>query len=81
MIVPWNARKKGDIGDILTAGSNEIEIEVMGAPRNMFGPLHLTDSREKWTNATAFHPNDDRYTEQYITYPWGLMEQVCIYSY
>ena len=80
-IVPWKARSKVDIGHMLNPGTNEIEIEVMGAPRNMFGPHHLTDSREKWTNATAFHPEDDRYTEQYIMYPWGLMEQVCIYSY
>ncbi|MBN2882227.1 MAG: hypothetical protein JXN10_01760, partial [Clostridia bacterium] len=80
-VVPWKALNKVEIGHMLNPGSNEIEIEVMGAPRNMFGPLHLTDSREKWTNATAFHPEDDRYTEQYITHPWGLMEQVCVYSY
>jgi len=80
-VVPWKARNKVDIGNMLKAGKNEIEIEVMGAPRNMFGPLHLSNSREKWTGASAFHPNDDMYTDQYITHPWGLMEQVCIYSY
>lgn len=79
-IIPWKSKSKTDIGDVLVPGDNLIEIEVMGSPRNMFGPLHLEDSREKWTGAGAFHPSDDMYTKQYITHPWGLMEQVCIYS-
>jgi hypothetical protein len=79
-IVPWKAKSRVQIGDFLNEGSNAIEIEVMGAPRNMFGPLHLSNSREKWTGSGAFHPEPALYTKEYITHPWGLMEQVCIYS-
>lgn len=79
-IVPWKAKNLVQIGQMLKEGRNDIEIEVMGAPRNMFGPLHLSNSKEKWTSSTAFHPEESQYTEEYITHPWGLMEQVCIYS-
>ena len=79
-IVPWKAKNRVQIGLVLKEGINDIEIEVMGAPRNMFGPLHLANSREKWTGSAAFHPERSLYTKEYITYPWGLMEQVCIYS-
>ncbi|MBN2559136.1 MAG: hypothetical protein JXB33_10320 [Clostridia bacterium] len=79
-IVPWKVRNRVQVGGMLKPGLNSVEIEVMGAPRNMFGPLHLGNSRELWTGAGAFHPGDDLYTKDYITYPWGLMEQVCIYS-
>lgn len=78
--VPWKALNRVRIGEMITDGINDIEIEVMGAPRNMFGPLHLSDSREMWTGSGAFHPDPSKYTKGYITYPWGLMEQVCIYS-
>lgn len=80
IIVPWKAKKHVQIGSMLKEGKNRIEIEVMGAPRNMFGPFHLSDSKEKWTSSAAFHPSEELYTKQYITYPWGLMEQVCVYS-
>lgn len=79
-IVPWKAKSRVQIGNMLTEGENRIEIEVMSAPRNMFGPFHLADSKEKWTSSEAFHPSSGLYTSHYITYPWGLMEQVCIYS-
>jgi hypothetical protein len=79
-IVPWKAKSRVQIGGMLKDGTNYIEIEVMGAPRNMFGPLHLSNSREKWTGSGAFHPDAPLYTKGYITHPWGLMEQVCIYS-
>ncbi|MCD6321880.1 MAG: hypothetical protein J7L77_02525 [Clostridiales bacterium] len=79
-IVPWKAKNRVQVGRMLKEGANDIEIEVMGAPRNMFGPLHLSNSREKWTNSGAFHPEESLYTEEYITHPWGLLEQVCIYS-
>ncbi len=79
-IIPWKAKNRVRIGHMLADGNNDIEIEVMGAPRNMFGPLHLANSREKWTGSAAFHPDESLYTKEYITYPWGLMEQVCIYS-
>ncbi len=55
-IVPWKALSKVQIGDMLEKGGNIIEIEVMGAPRNMFGPLHLADTREKWRG--SFIPKD-----------------------
>lgn len=79
-IVPWKAKNKVQIGRMLREGHNDIEIEVMGAPRNMFGPLHLSNSREMWTSSAAFHPEPKIYTKEYITFPWGLMEQACIYS-
>jgi hypothetical protein len=79
-IVPWKALSKVQIGDMLEKGGNIIEIEVMGAPRNMFGPLHLADTREKWIGAGQLHPEGRFYTQEYVTYPWGLMEQVCIQS-
>ncbi len=79
-IIPWKAKNRMQIGNMLNEGENLIEIEVMGAPRNMFGPLHLSNSREKWTSAVSFHPEPELYTKQYVTHPWGLMEQVCIYS-
>lgn len=79
-IIPWKAKSRVQIAHMLEEGENDIEIEVMGAPRNMFGPFHLADSKEMWTGSGAFHPDPDQYTKAYITHPWGLMEQVCIYS-
>ncbi|MFO7637573.1 MAG: glycosyl hydrolase [Clostridia bacterium] len=78
--IPWKCRSRIQIGDYLHPGNNRIEVEVMASPRNMFGPLHLSDTREKWIGDRALHPDQARYTPDYTTYPWGLMEQICIYG-
>lgn len=74
--IPWQAANGLDLTRYLTPGANSIELEVVGSPRNMLGPLHLATGREPWTDWKSFRRTDETYTPGYVVQPWGLLGQV-----
>ena len=79
--IPWRAADGLDLAKSLKPGKNRLEIELMGSPRNMLGPLHDAHGKTPWTGAGQFRTTGDQYTKEYILWPWGLMEQVRIDLY
>jgi hypothetical protein len=79
--IPWKAANKLDITRFLSEGSNTIDIEAMGSPRNLFGPFHQVytgSSRIDWTD---FRTEGKFYTGEYVLMPYGLMGQVNIFKH
>ena len=79
--IPWRAADGLDVTKHLKAGPNRVEIEVMGSPKNMLGPLHNAMGKTPWTGAGEFLRDDDRHTPDYVLWPWGLMDQVRLELY
>lgn len=76
--VPWKAASQVDITHGIIEGVNHIEIEVMGSPRNFFGPFHQT-FKANTVNSSSFRTQGSEYTSDYIVKPYGLFEPVRIY--
>lgn len=76
--IPWRAADGLDITKCLRIGENQIEIEVMGSPRNLLGPLHQAAGHKPWTDWSVFRTEDSEYCEGYVLHPYGLMGQVRI---
>lgn len=76
--IPWKAANGIDITDHLAKGINKIDIEVMGSPRNLFGPFHQADSERLWTDWASFRREGVEYTPEYLVKPYGLLGQVKI---
>lgn len=71
--------KRVDITDYLLDEENNIELCVVGSPRNMFGPFHQTYtgcSRISWED---FRTTGRFYTPDYVLKPYGLMGQISIF--
>jgi hypothetical protein len=79
--IPWRSADGLDIAKLLRRGPNRIEIEVMGSPKNMLGPLHNAQGQTPWTFPRQFVPTGIEYTSDYILWPWGLMDQVRVELY
>ncbi len=78
--IPWRAANGLDLTPHLREGVNRIDIEVVGSPRNMLGPLHLRPGDERWTDWRSFRPTGERYTPDYVLVPYGLIGQVQIWA-
>ena len=76
--VPWKAASQVDITDGIIEGRNHIEIEVMGSPRNFFGPFHQA-FKANTVNSSSFRTQGNEYTSDYIVKPYGLFEPARIY--
>jgi len=76
--VPWKAASQVDITDAVIEGRNHVEIEVMGSPRNFFGPFHQTIKTDT-VNSGSFRTQHSEYTPDYMIKPYGLFEPVRIY--
>jgi hypothetical protein len=74
--IPWRAANGLDLTALLVGGSNRIDVEVVGSPRNMLGPLHLKAGDEAWTDWRSFRTTGERYTPDYVVVPYGLMTPV-----
>lgn len=74
--IPWRSANGLDITPYLAPGVNNVDIEVVGSPRNMLGPLHLAAGHEPWTDWRSFRRTDETYTPEYVLQPWGLFGQV-----
>lgn len=76
--IPWRAAGTVEITDALVPGTNRIEVEVAGSPRNLLGPLHEADPNPKWTDWWSFRPTGDGYTPEYKLRPYGLAGEIRI---
>lgn len=78
--IPWRCANSLDITRFLSNGTNLIDIEVMGSPRNLFGPFHQVAANIPWTTWMSFRREGPDYTPGYVVTPYGLMGQVNIYK-
>jgi hypothetical protein len=68
----WEA----DLTSAAVAGTNALQVEVVGTLRNTFGPLHHTDGEAlRWVGPEQF-VDDKHWTDEYIFAPYGLLEPV-----
>jgi hypothetical protein len=76
--VPWRAADGVELTGYLQEGVNYLEVEVMGSPRNMFGPFHQAAGDQPTTSWESFRTEGASFTPDYRTMPYGLMEEVRI---
>ena len=74
--IPWRSANGLDVSSLLVPGVNGIDLEVVGSPRNLLGPLHLAAWPEPWTDWESFRRTDKTHTPDYVLQPWGLAGQV-----
>ncbi len=74
--IPWKCADGLDITPFVVRGKNLIEIEVVGSPRNMLGPLHQKSGKRAWTDSRSFRTEGEEFTTDYILMPLGLFDQV-----
>lgn len=75
--LPWDFCQEILIGEWLVPGENKIEVEVIGSPRNMMGPFHLKEKPNRTYDA-CFCPAPDKYNEEYLLVPYGIMGEIKI---
>jgi len=63
-----------DITDALRSGANTLAIEIVSSRRNLLGPLHLSHLYPGWTGAGEFTTEGERWTDKYMSVPYGLMK-------
>ena len=78
--IPWKAKRKIDITSACRKGSNTIEIQLFGSPRNLLGPFHLKGKKRLFCNSGCFMPADADYDPDYHIVAYGLMESVILYE-
>lgn len=71
--IPWKGAGTIAVGKLLKDGDNEIVINVYGSPRNMLGPLHITN-KPLVTKDSCFCPEGDNYSADYNLVRAGLMK-------
>lgn len=76
--VPWNMTEAIPITEYLREGRNQLEIEVVGSPRNMLGPLHLKHEKPEKICDSCFCPKAEDYTEKYGLASYGIMQNIMI---
>jgi len=78
--IPWKCENMLEITDYITEGLNNFELEVMGSPRNLFGPFHLKKGEPLNTSWQSFRAEGEEYTHEYNLQPYGLFKSVKIYT-
>lgn len=76
--IPWRSANGLDISAALRPGRNELEIEVVGSPRNLLGPFHLARGKVAFNEWSAFRPEGKDFTLGYVLQPYGLFGQVTL---
>ena len=76
--IPWKCANNLEITDFLTDGRNHFELEVVGSPRNLFGPFHLKNGEPMVTSWQSFRAEGDDYIPEYNLQPYGLFECIQI---
>ncbi|MCX7796589.1 MAG: hypothetical protein N2380_08740, partial [bacterium] len=74
--IPWRCADGLDITPFVINGKNLIEIEVVGSPRNMLGPLHQKSGKKARTDSRSFRAEEEEFTPDYVLMPFGLFDQV-----
>lgn len=72
--VPWPTLADVDITELLREGDNEIEIELQGSLRNLFGPFHFKGGKPDVTNDAVFRTTGELFEPDYQVEPYGLFE-------
>ncbi|UKS29463.1 hypothetical protein LOZ80_11225 [Paenibacillus sp. HWE-109] len=78
--IPWRPARGVELTGLLTNGINSLDIEVVGSPRNLLGPLHEASPNPTWVDWWSFHPAGQAYSPEYVLRPYGLMGQIHIYQ-
>lgn len=78
--VPWKAVSNLDITAFLEIGENKLVIEVMGSPRNLFGPFHLSERKRNVTNDACFRATGAEYSSNYNVVSYGLFQPPRLYE-
>ncbi|MBP1962869.1 glycosyl hydrolase [Paenibacillus aceris] len=78
--VPWRAANRLDLTERLHEGTNRIDIEVMGSPRNMLGPFHQAAGETATTSWASFRKEGHHFTPDYQLRPYGLFGQITLYT-
>ncbi|KRE98465.1 hypothetical protein ASG89_05545 [Paenibacillus sp. Soil766] len=78
--IPWRSAGTVDLTDDLVKGMNRIDIEVVGSPRNLLGPLHEIRTNQAWTDWWSYHSSGKEYTQEYNLHPYGLLGQIHMYQ-
>lgn len=76
--IPWRAAGTVELTEWLVQGRNRIDLEVVGSPRNLLGPLHVNRPDGSWLDWWTFHPTGKEYTAEYVLRPYGLMGEIRI---
>ena len=79
--VPWGIDEPLEITSYIKPGDNQIQIELVGSPRNMMGPFHLIGGKPTNTNDATFCPHPSQYTKNYHVVSYGVMEDVIIETF
>ncbi|MCQ6562322.1 hypothetical protein [Paenibacillus mendelii] len=77
--VPWREAGRVDLTPWLVEGSNRIDIEVMGSPRNLFGPFHQKGTHNVWVDWTYFNREGSRLEPNYVVKPYGLTSPINLF--
>lgn len=79
--MPWKAARLQDVTRWIRPGRNTVDIEVMGSPRNLFGPFHQARGRQPTTDWGSFRREGREYTAEYLVHPYGLLGPISIYRF
>ncbi|BBH19433.1 hypothetical protein Back11_07780 [Paenibacillus baekrokdamisoli] len=77
--VPWREANKVDLTPWISEGSNRIDVEVMGSPRNLFGPFHQKGTHNVWVDWTYFYREGARVEPNYVVRPYGLLSPINLF--
>lgn len=77
--VPWRAVNGVEITSFLQSGTNRIDIEVVGSPRNMLGPFHQAGGKTASTSWASFRTEGVEYVHSYAVQPYGLFDPIGVY--
>jgi len=78
--IPWKCAGMLEITGFVANGLNCFELEVMGSPRNLFGPFHLKNGEPMNTSWHSFRAEGDDYTPGYNLLPYGLFGLVKVHK-
>jgi len=65
---------EAEVTPAVREGWNRLEIEVVSSRRNLLGPLHLKEKYPKWVGPGQFETEGDEWTDEYVTFEYGLTE-------
>jgi len=74
-LAPWPPYEV-EITKLVKKGKNDLEIELVGSRRNLFGPLHLKEARPTWVGPGEFEPWGERFVAAYNLVPSGILGDV-----
>ncbi len=72
-VIAWEPNEV-DITDLVSGGSVDLAIEVIGHRRNSHGPLHLNEKWPTWTGPGQYVTSGKEWIDSYQLVPCGLMD-------